>query len=61
MKKTLRDITTIFQTHCHEGESNKLLKIKVLDAFYDIGDIKKVTTGNETYFVLEADCGRKVI
>ena len=53
MKKTLRDITTELQTHCHEGESDRNVKIKILDAYYDIGDIKKVVSGNETYFVID--------
>ena len=55
MKKTLRDITTELQTYCHNGESEKKLKIKILDAFYDIGDIKKVVSGNETYFVIDTE------
>lgn len=55
MKKTLRDITTELQTHCHNGESEKKLKIKILDAFYDIGEIKKVVSGNETYFVIDTE------
>ena len=55
MKKTLRDITTEFQTQCHEGESDKKIKIKVLDAYYDIADIKKIVAGNETYFVIDTE------
>ncbi len=55
MKKTLRDITTEFQTHCHEGESNSKVKVKILDAYYDISDIKKIVAGNETYFVIDTE------
>lgn len=55
MTKVLREITTELQTHCHEGESNRKLKIKVLDAYYDVGSIKKIETGDETYFVIETE------
>lgn len=55
MTKTMRDISTELQTHCHEGESNKKLKIKVLDAYYNIGAIKKIVAGDETYFVIETE------
>lgn len=55
MKKLLRDVTTELQTHCHEGESDKKLKVKVLDAYYDIAAIKKVISGDETYFVIETE------
>ena len=55
MKKTLREITTELQTQCHEGESERKLKIKILDAYYDIGEIKKVVAGNEVYFIIEAE------
>lgn len=55
MTKILRDITTELQTHCHDGESNKKLKVKVLDAYYDITAIKKVVSGDETYFVIETE------
>lgn len=55
MKKLLRDITTELQTHCHDGESNKVLKVKILDAYYDIAAIKKVKAGDETYFVIETE------
>ena len=55
MKKTLRDITTELQTHCHEGESDKKVKIKVLDVLYEVGSIKKISADGETYFVIEAE------
>lgn len=55
MTKILRDITTELQTHCHEGESDKKLKIQVLDAYYNISGIKKVVSGDETYFVIETE------
>lgn len=55
MTKILRDITTELQTQCHEGESNKQIKVKVLDAYYNIGSIKKVVAGDETYFVIETE------
>ena len=55
MKKLLRDVTTELQTHCHDGESNKVLKVKILDAYYDIAAIKKVEAGDETYFVIETE------
>ncbi len=55
MSKILRDITTECQTHCHEGESNSKVKIKILDAYYDIAAIKKIVAGNETYFVIETE------
>lgn len=55
MKKTLRDLTTECQTHCHEGESNSKVKIKILDAYYEIAAIKKIVAGNETYFVIDTE------
>ncbi len=54
-RKTLRDITTEFQTHCHEGESNARVKVKILDAYYEVADIKKIMAGNDTYFVIETE------
>ena len=55
MAKILREITTECQTHCHEGESNSKVKVKILDAYYDIAAIKKIVAGNETYFVIETE------
>lgn len=55
MTKILRDITTELQTQCHNGESHAKIKVKILDAYYDISGIKKVVAGDETYFVIETD------
>ena len=55
MTKIMCDISTELQTHCHEGESDKKLKVKVLDAYYDIAAIKKIVADDETYFVIETE------
>ena len=36
-------------------ERDRKLKIKILDAYYDVGSIKKVEAGDETYFVIETE------
>lgn len=61
MTKILRDITTDFQTLCHDGESNTPLKIKVLDAIYDVGRIQKIKSGENDYFIIEAVCGNRTV
>ena len=55
MTKIMRELATELQTQCHEGESHKQIKVKVLDAYYNIGSIKKVVAGDETYFVIETE------
>ena len=53
--KTMRELATELQTHCHEGETNRKVMIKVLDTYYKISGIKKVISGDETYFVIETE------
>ena len=55
MIKILRDITTELQTHCHDGESNCKVKVKVMDVLYEVDSIKKISADGETYFVIEAE------
>ena len=55
MTTILRDITTELQTQCHNGESHSKIKVKILDTYYDISGIKKVVSGDETYFVIETE------
>lgn len=52
----LRNLTTELQTHCHNGDSECNVIIKVLDAFYKIKDVKTGLsgTGNKV-FIIEAE------
>lgn len=51
----LQKITNKLQDLCHEGESCTHIKIKLLDAYYDIGKITKVESGNDTFIVVDAE------
>lgn len=52
----MRKLTTELQTHCHNGDSNCNVVIKVLDAYYKIKGIKRGHSGtNETVFIIEAE------
>lgn len=57
----LQELTTRLQTLCHEGwATHEVVGIKVLDSFYKIGDILKLTTGNgddtgKVYFVIDTE------
>ena len=52
----LRELTTELQTHCHNGDSECRVVIKVLDAYYKI---KCVTVGHngtgEKVFIIKAE------
>lgn len=58
---TLRELTTRLQTLCHDGWSEKTVGIQILDAYYDVGEVFKVTIGNEEdedkkiYFVIDTE------
>jgi len=43
MKKTLQELTTELQTLCHEGHSNDEVVLRVLDGYYKVGSVDKVT------------------
>lgn len=45
---------TDLQTIAHSGEATKEVVIKVLDSFYRVGDIKKITQGELTVYAIEA-------
>ena len=55
----LSQLTAELQSLCHEGHSEKDVSIAILDAFYKIGDIHKVETGDEKHtvihFVIDAE------
>ena len=57
----LRELTARLQTLCYDGWSEKTVGIKILDAHYDIGEVLKVTIGNEededkkVYFVIDTE------
>ena len=58
--KTLRELTAELQTLCHEGFSECPVLTSVLEAIYKIGDVHKMTVGNnerdrKTYFVLDTE------
>jgi len=56
---TLGELTTRLQTLCHDGWTNHTVGIKVLDAHYDIGEVLKVSVGNDEhekiYFVIDTE------
>lgn len=59
MKKTVGSVATDLQTIAHEGHSQDCLCIKVLDSFYEIGNIKKISIQGEQpkeIFTIEAKC-----
>lgn len=59
----LGELTTRLQTLCHDGWAEHPVGIKVLNALYDIGDVLKVTVGNDEdededkkiYFVIDTE------
>lgn len=58
--KTLSELTSELQTLCHEGFSECPVLTSVLEAMYKIGDVHKMTVGNnerdrKTYFVLDTE------
>ena len=56
MKKTLRELTTVLQTLCHEGHSNCEVLIGHLDNVYDIDDIKTQSDPDgKISFVIKAE------
>ena len=54
MSKTVGGLGTDLQTIAHSGEATKEIVIKVLDSFYRVGDIKKITQGELTVYAIEA-------
>ena len=53
---TLRELTTRLQTLCHDGWAEKTVGIKVLDAYYSIDDVQKISVGSEeAYFVIDTE------
>lgn len=58
---TLGELTTRLQTLCHDGWTNHTVGVKVLDAHYNIGEVLKVTIGNDEdedkkiYFVIDTE------
>ena len=51
----LQKITNKLQDLCHEGHSQDKIRIKILDAYYKIGGIKKIETDGKITFVVEAE------
>lgn len=52
----LRNLTTELQTHCHNGDSECNVIIKVLDTFYKIKSVKTGRSGTgEKVFIIEAE------
>lgn len=52
----LRNLTTELQTHCHNGDSECNIVIKILDAFYKIKGIKTEHSGiDKKVFIIEAE------
>jgi hypothetical protein len=58
---TLRELTTRLQTLCHDGWSEHEVGIKVLDSFYKVGEVLKVTVGSnddetdKIFFVIDTE------
>lgn len=58
MKKVMRELCTELQTLCHEGNADAEIGIKIRDAYYKIGQIKKeIVYGEKTreVYVIEAE------
>ena len=58
--KTLRELTTELRTLCNEGYSDVPVLTSVLEAIYKVGDVHKMTVGNDeqnskTYFVFDTE------
>lgn len=57
--KTLRELTTELQTLCHEGYSDCPVLTSVLEAHYNVGEVRKMEVGDDnnsrTYFVLDTE------
>ena len=52
----LRELTTELQTHCHNGDSECRIVIKVLDALYKIKGVKTGHSGTSNkVFIIEAE------
>lgn len=57
----LRELTTRLQTLCHDGWSEHEVGIKVLDSFYKVGEVLKVTVGSnddetdKIFFVIDTE------
>ena len=51
----LHQLTNKLQDLCHEGHAQDKVKIKILDAYYKIGEIKKIESDGKITFVVEAE------
>lgn len=52
---TIQEITNRLQDIGHSGEADKTVYIQILDAFYKIGKIQRVISGDKTAYVIKAD------
>ncbi len=52
----LRNLTTELQTHCHNGDSECNVVIKILDTYYKIKGIETERSGTgKKIFIIEAE------
>ena len=55
MTKTIQELTDNLQNIAHSGDAQKNIYVKRLDAYYKISGVKKVVSGDETYYVIETE------
>ena len=53
----IQKLTNVLQDIGHSGNADKKIKIAILDAFYEVGEIHRVESGNEVYFVIDTEVG----
>lgn len=51
----IQKLTNRLQDIGHSGDADKTVKIMVLDGIYDVGNIRRVESGDKIYFVIDAE------
>ena len=51
----VQKITNKLQDIGHSGDADKKIYIKVLDSYYKVGDIQRVTVGDKTVYAIKAE------
>ena len=56
---TIQKLTGDLQNLCHSGFSQYEVRIKILDAYYDIGDIKLEVSGKHGVVTIGGEFGKE--
>lgn len=51
----IQKLTNILQDIAHSGEADKKLCIKILDSYYDVGNVESVVIGDKTVYAIKAE------